>query len=150
MIFVAVTITIGDTVLIYNISGGFSTSVELTIKVSDVNDNAPKFELPDYQAHNVDEDIPIGTSILKVKAADADSGSNADIEYYVSDDHFTVNSKGIVSNAKRLDADSNNAYYEFVVTAKDRGEPPRTGTATVRVTTKNRNDDEPKFRQSQF
>ena len=67
----------------------------MTIKVSDVNDNAPKFELPDYQAHNVDEDIPIGTSILKVKAADADSGSNADIEYYVSDDHFTVNSKGI-------------------------------------------------------
>ena len=126
-------------------SGGFSTSVELTIKVSDVNDNAPKFELPDYQAHNVDEDIPIGTSILKVKAADADSGSNADIEYYVSDDHFTVNSKGIISNAKRLET-----YYEFVVTAKDRGEPPRTGTATVRVTTKNRNDDEPKFRQSQF
>ena len=126
-------------------SGGFSTSVELTIKVSDVNDNAPKFELPDYQAHNVDEDIPIGTSIMKVEAADADSGSNADIEYYVSDDHFTVNSKGIISNAKRLET-----YYEFVVTAKDRGEPPRTGTATVRVITKNRNDDEPKFRQSQF
>ena len=32
-------------------SGGFSTSVELTIRVSDVNDNAPKFELPDYQVH---------------------------------------------------------------------------------------------------
>ena len=47
-------------------SGGFSTSVELTIRVSDVNDNAPKFELPDYQAHNVDEDIKPGTSILKV------------------------------------------------------------------------------------
>ena len=31
-------------------SGGFSTSVELTIRVSDVNDNAPKFELPDSQA----------------------------------------------------------------------------------------------------
>ena len=39
---------------------------QLTIKVSDVNDNAPKFELPDYQAHNVDEDIKPGTSILKV------------------------------------------------------------------------------------
>ena len=36
-------------------SGGFSTSVELTIRVTDVNDNAPKFELPDYQAHNIDE-----------------------------------------------------------------------------------------------
>ena len=73
-------------------SGGFSTSVELTIRVSDVNDNAPKFELPDYQAHNIDEDIAIGTSILKVKASDADSGSNADIAYSVSDDHFAVNS----------------------------------------------------------
>lgn len=52
--------------------------------MTDVNDNAPKFELPDYQAHNVDEDIPLGTSILKVKAMDADSGKNAEIEYLVS------------------------------------------------------------------
>ena len=79
---------------------------------------------PDYQAHNVDEDIPIGTSILKVKAADADSGQNAEIEYYLSDDHFTVSSNGIISNNRRLDADSNNAYYEFVVTAKDKGNLP--------------------------
>ena len=28
-------------------SGGFSTEVDLTIKVNDVNDNAPRFELPD-------------------------------------------------------------------------------------------------------
>lgn len=58
----------------------------MTIRVTDVNDNAPKFELPDYQAHNVDEDIPLGTSILKVKAMDADSGKNAEIEYMVSGD----------------------------------------------------------------
>eukprot|EP00095_Tigriopus_kingsejongensis_P004384 maker-scaffold1072_size64607-snap-gene-0.18 protein:Tk04384 transcript:maker-scaffold1072_size64607-snap-gene-0.18-mRNA-1 annotation:"GK18219" len=152
-------------------SGGFSTSVEvrylfqvhmdphsrffnhslqLTIRVSDVNDNAPKFELPDYQAHNVDEDLHIGSSILKVKATDADSGTNADIEYYVSDDHFTVNSKGVISNNRRLDADSNNAYYEFIVTSKDKGEPPRTGTATVRIYTENRNDEEPKFSQQVY
>lgn len=56
----------------------------MTIRVTDVNDNAPKFELPDYQAHNVDEDIAKGTSILKVKAMDADSGKNAEIEYLVS------------------------------------------------------------------
>ena len=58
---------------------------------------------------------------MKVKAADADSGQNAEIEYYLSDDHFTVSSNGIISNNRRLDADSNNAYYEFVVTAKDKG-----------------------------
>ena len=67
------------------------------------------------QAHNIDEDIPIGTSILKVKASDADSGSNADIAYSVSDDHFAVDSSGVISNNRRLDADSNNAYYEFQV-----------------------------------
>ena len=54
----------------------------------------------------------------QVKSSDADSGSNAEIEYYVSDDHFTVNSNGVISNNKKLDADSNNAYYEFIVTAK--------------------------------
>lgn len=55
-----------------------------------MNDNAPKFELPDYQAHNVDEDIPLGTSILKVKAMDADSGKNAEIEYLVSGNCMTL------------------------------------------------------------
>ncbi|XP_043520724.1 neural-cadherin-like isoform X2 [Frieseomelitta varia] len=131
-------------------SGGFSTSVELTIRVSDVNDNAPKFELPDYQAHNVDEDISLGTSILKVKATDADSGANAEIEYLVSDDHFSVDSSGLIVNNKQLDADNNNAYYEFIVTAKDKGEPPKTGTATVRIYTKNKNDEEPKFSQQVY
>ena len=131
-------------------SGGFSTSVELTIRVSDVNDNAPKFELPDYQAHNIDEDIQIGTSILKVKASDADSGSNADIAYSVSDDHFAVDSDGLITNNRRLDADSNNAYYEFQVTAKDKGEPSRTGTATVRIYTENKNDEEPRFSQQVY
>ncbi|XP_037038290.1 neural-cadherin isoform X5 [Bradysia coprophila] len=131
-------------------SGGFSTSVELTIRVTDVNDNAPKFELPDYQAHNVDEDMPLGTSILKVKAMDADSGANAEIEYLVSDDHFAVDSNGIIVNNKQLDADNNNAYYEFQVTAKDKGEPAKSGTATVRIYTKNKNDEEPKFSQQVY
>ena len=55
---------------------------------------------------------------FQVKSSDADSGGNAEIEYYVSDDHFTVNGNGVISNNKKLDADSNNAYYEFIVTAK--------------------------------
>merc|ERR1711894_277628 len=33
---------------------------------------------------------------------------------------------------------------------KDRGEPPRTGTATVRVYTSNKNDEEPKFSQQVY
>lgn len=131
-------------------SGGFSTSVELTIHVTDVNDNPPKFELPDYQAHNIDEDVIRGTSILKVKATDADHGQNAEIEYSVSDNNFTINQHGEIFSNRRLDADDNGAFYMFTVTAKDKGEPPKTGTATVRVYTKNKNDEAPKFSQDVY
>ncbi|XP_043210951.1 neural-cadherin-like isoform X4 [Amphibalanus amphitrite] len=131
-------------------SGGFSTSVELTIKVMDVNDNSPKFELPDYQTHNVEEDIPIGSELIRVKGTDADSGTNADLTYSVSDDHFRVDDKGVIYNNRVLDADNNNGLYQFLVTATDRGEPAKTGTATVRVYTKNKNDEEPRFTQQVY
>jgi len=36
------------------------------------------------------------------------------------------------------------------VTAKDKGEPSKTGSATVRVYTKNKNDEEPKFSQQVY
>ena len=104
----------------------------------------------EYQAHNIDEDIPIGSSILRVKASDADSGSNADIAYHVSDDSFAVDSDGLITNNRRLDAHSNNAYDEFQVTAKDQGEPSRTGAATVRIYTENKNDEEPRFSQQVY
>lgn len=52
---------------------------------------------------------------MKVKAADADSGANAEVEYLVSDEHFSVDAGGVITNNKQLDADNNNAYYEFQV-----------------------------------
>ena len=55
-----------------------------------------------------------------MKATDADSGQNAELEYEVSDDHFSIDAAGVVSNNKQLDADNNNAYYEFTVTAKNK------------------------------
>ena len=95
--------------------------------MKDVNDNPPKFDLPDYQAHNIDEDIAIGNTVLRVKARDDDVGTNAEIVYSVHDNHFTVDNKGIIKVGTVLDADDNNAYYEFNVVAMDRGDPPRKG-----------------------
>ncbi|KAG1685476.1 Neural-cadherin [Nymphon striatum] len=130
-------------------SGGLSTSVELTIKVTDVNDNAPKFELPDYQAHNVPENISPGNSILKVKAMDSDEGPNAEIEYSVDIDQFSINAKGDIHSKKRLDADDTSVYV-LTVKATDKGDPQMTGTATVRVYPENRNDEPPKFSQDVY
>ncbi|XP_074602495.1 neural cadherin isoform X1 [Brevipalpus obovatus] len=130
-------------------SGGLSTSVELTIRVTDVNDNIPRFELPDYQQHNVPEDIPLGRSILKVSATDADQGKNAEIIYSIDRPEFRIDEKGIIYANGRLDADSNNTY-QMTVRAIDRGDPPLTGTATVRIYTENKNDEAPKFSQDVY
>jgi len=88
----------------------------------------------DLQAHNIREDIEIGTPILRVNASDVD------ITYSVSNDNFAVDSDGVISNNKRLDADGNNGYYEFLVTM----------TVAVRIYTKNMNDEEPTFSQQVY
>ena len=68
------------------------------------------------------------------------NASDADITYSVSDDHFSVDSNGVLSSNKRLDADSNDGYYEFRVTM----------TVPVRIYTKNTNDEEPRFSQQVY
>ncbi len=77
---------------------------------------------------------------MKVKASEF--VSSAEINYSVSDDHFAVDSSGVISNAKQLDADTDINYYEFKVTA--------TVTTTVRVSTKNKNDESPIFSQDVY
>ncbi|XP_042338849.1 protocadherin gamma-A2-like, partial [Plectropomus leopardus] len=48
-----------------------SSSVTLTLQISDVNDNAPVFERSSYEAYIVENNTP-GLSIFTVKARDAD------------------------------------------------------------------------------
>lgn len=84
-----------------------------------------------------------------MSATDADSAKNADIVYSLDKADFTIDSRGVIFSNKRLDADIVNTY-ELAVRAVDKGEPPLTGTATVRVYTENRNDEAPKFSQDVY
>ena len=45
--------------------GGVTDFAEVTIEVLDANDNAPAFNLPQYQA-NVPVDTPVGETVMKV------------------------------------------------------------------------------------
>lgn len=45
----------------------------MTVEVTDVNDNIPKFESPIFTA-NINESAPPGTYITKITATDRDSG----------------------------------------------------------------------------
>ncbi|XP_007565967.1 protocadherin gamma-B1-like [Poecilia formosa] len=57
-----------------------SSSVTLTLQISDVNDNTPVFERSSYEAYIVENNTP-GVSVFTVKATDADWNQNARVSY---------------------------------------------------------------------
>lgn len=74
----------------------------ISITVEDENDNDPRFESLKYVA-TIAEDEPIGTSVLTVKATDADLGINARIIYSLSNETqwlFNIdNRSGLITTA---------------------------------------------------
>jgi len=55
-----------------------SGTVDVTVTVTDANDNGPVFEYSSYEV-TVDENIDVGTTVAKVTAFDADDGINAQV-----------------------------------------------------------------------
>lgn len=86
-------------------------------------------------------------SLPPVSASDCDSGPNAEVTYHTLSPDFSISPHGTIFPARPLDYERPNHLYEFVVMAVDRGEAPRTGTATVRVRVANVNDEAPEFSQ---
>ncbi|KAL4234097.1 hypothetical protein ACF0H5_005750 [Mactra antiquata] len=137
------------------VATGLSSTSQLIIDVEDVNDNSPKFQLSTYM-FTLSEDTPIGGPALdnlQVVATDRDSGSNGQLEYFVSDDHFSIQTLivnnqyvGVIKVNKKLDYDFRTDHqYRFNVTARDNGEIPRTGMTSVIVYVTNVNDESPVF-----
>ncbi|XP_065523636.1 cadherin-10 isoform X2 [Lathamus discolor] len=64
--------------------GGLSGTTTVNITLTDVNDNPPRF--PQSTIHlRIPESSPVGTAIGSVKATDADTGKNAEVEYRIID-----------------------------------------------------------------
>lgn len=57
-----------------------SGSIDVEIVITDANDNGPKFETSTYEAE-VAENEPLGTTIVRVHAADPDDGLNGQVRY---------------------------------------------------------------------
>uniref|UniRef100_A0A8C4H9Y7 Cadherin domain-containing protein n=1 Tax=Dicentrarchus labrax TaxID=13489 RepID=A0A8C4H9Y7_DICLA len=55
-------------------------TMEIFIDVLDVNDNAPVFTKDIYSAE-INENSPIGTTVIRVNATDMDDGLNGDVSY---------------------------------------------------------------------
>lgn len=76
----------------------------IKVFVEDINDHAPKFDKPRYEA-SVIENSPTGTHILTAHATDADLGTNAIIKYSLLGDH-----------AERFDIDVDTGKSIFLTT----------------------------------
>uniref|UniRef100_A0A3P8T3G1 Cadherin domain-containing protein n=1 Tax=Amphiprion percula TaxID=161767 RepID=A0A3P8T3G1_AMPPE len=103
-----------------------SGTVNINVKVLDVNDNAPVFNQSVYKA-TVIENAPKGTYVVAVNASDIDSGSNGQVTYSFSKskagitDIFDIDeATGKIYVTKEIDFEKDKKI-EFRVEAKDQG-----------------------------
>ncbi len=128
-----------------------SSSVTLSLQISDVNDNAPVFDKSSYEASVQENNIP-GLSIFTVRARDADFNQNARVSYILEDS--SVN--GVpVSSLVSVSADSGVIHavrsfdyeqikdFQFRVKAQDGGNPPLSSNVSVKIMIQDQNDNAP-------
>ncbi|XP_028429145.1 protocadherin Fat 3 [Perca flavescens] len=140
----------------------YVTSVDVEVKVLDLNDNKPAFEANSYEA-TVMEGTSVGTRIIQVQALDPDSGGNGQVTYSLgtliqseadSDTlvgTFSMDSNtGWISTCKYLDHETNPSYT-FTVVASDFGESlSLSSTTTVTVVVSDINDNPPRFLEQHY
>ncbi|XP_075902437.1 protocadherin alpha-3-like [Nelusetta ayraudi] len=128
-----------------------SGSINITIIVSDVNDNPPTCDKQKYSV-TVKEDAPAGTFLLTVNASDPDEGINSDIEYSLrgkirgqSFEAFDLDSKtGKLTVKGGLDYEEKQVY-EMKVIAADKGAVPLSTQCNVVIRVEDVNDNPPEI-----
>ncbi|KAM5214051.1 protocadherin alpha-2-like [Hipposideros larvatus] len=124
-------------------------TVQLLIKVLDVNDNEPTFDQSVYKVQLL-ENAANGTLVVKLNASDADEGSNSEIVYSLSSDvpsaikaKFKIDpSTGEIRTKGQLDYEETKSY-EIQVTAYDNGSPSMSGHCKISVKLVDINDNIP-------
>lgn len=101
-----------------------SVVVEVNITITDVNDNPPVFDPANY-IQEVNEDLPNGTTILRVNASDRDSGVNGRVVFSILSGNdkqsFKIGSTtGEIVTIKPLDYESIKEH-KLSVEARDEG-----------------------------
>ncbi|XP_072320842.1 cadherin-8 isoform X2 [Eucyclogobius newberryi] len=125
--------------------GGLSGTTTVTVMLTDINDNPPKFSKSLYE-FVIPEDLPLGKTGGKVRANDRDIGENAKSIYNIIEgDELGVfeivtdgqTQEGILRLRKPLDYETRHAYTLKVEAANMRpsptGDMPYKDTATVKI-----------------
>ncbi|NWV21707.1 PCDG2 protein, partial [Origma solitaria] len=129
----------------------------IEVEITDINDNAPSFKESEVE-ERISETTAPGSRFPLARAHDPDSGRNSLQSYELSgDEHFSLavqagpggDQRPELVLAKALDREET-AFHELVLRASDGGDPALTGTARIRVTVVDANDNAPVFSQSEY
>ncbi|XP_048884518.1 protocadherin alpha-3-like isoform X10 [Brienomyrus brachyistius] len=130
-----------------------SSTCVITVLVSDINDNAPMFPVPEINVY-LKENSPVGAVIQTVSAADADVSENSLITYAILPNEskrappstlFSVNSvSGDIYNMQAFDYEKIKKI-QLRVQATDSGVPPLSSNVTVNVFIIDENDNSPQI-----
>ncbi|XP_069388112.1 protocadherin alpha-5-like isoform X17 [Paralichthys olivaceus] len=133
-----------------------SGTAELVIDVLDINDNMPVFTDDPYSVF-LEENSPIGTTVIKVNATDLDEGSNGEIIYSLGNN---VNNR--IRELFRIDPNTGDIIvkelidfelgesYEIDIQASDKGSAPLRTDKSVVVNIVDLNDNTPQIEVTSF
>ena len=121
---------------------------EVTITLTDYNDNAPRFVSAVYTGSVLENQV-VGTLVLQVQASDSDSGIRGELRYSIqgSRDFAVDTNNGEVTTLRIFDREIASRYF-FTVLATDLGTPAQTGSTAVTITIGDENDNPPHFASS--
>ena len=132
-----------------NTSPFFNTSVNVTVQIGDVNDNAPYFA-------NISTVVPLyenatsGQVVGRFVFEDADEGSNGIMSYSIiggsGANRFVITNDGdlMVAAGASFDYETNTSFT-VVITAVDGGSPPMNNSVTLTIMILNIDDNRPLF-----
>uniref|UniRef100_A0A8C4SHA8 Protocadherin 2 alpha a 1 n=1 Tax=Erpetoichthys calabaricus TaxID=27687 RepID=A0A8C4SHA8_ERPCA len=129
-----------------------SSFCTVLIQIKDMNDNAPQIDITSLSS-SVLEDVKPGSVVGIISITDLDSGFNSKIACTISEKlPFEINKKSkipVLVLHKGLDRELK-SKYDFVLSAVDGGNPPRSGNMNITVMVADFNDNAPVFVEQMY
>ncbi|XP_028444573.1 protocadherin alpha-8-like [Perca flavescens] len=133
-----------------------SGEMNILVNVLDVNDNVPVFSKDVYSVM-LDENAPVGTTVIQVNATDLDDGANGDVIYSFSNSvsHrllklFDINPSTGEIVVKGLIDYEEKEKYEIEIQASDKGMAPLETQKSVIIKIVDVNDNAPEIEVTSF